>query len=198
MVRSDRVDIGLVSYPRSSRTIKAIPWRREPMLFVCAPEHALSGRTSLQLEDLAGLDMVSFDEDLRIRQEIDKTLSQHGVPVNIAMEFDNIETLKRAIEINSGVSLLPEPTIVREVKAGSLVSIPLAEIELYRPLGIVHRCGAELGKTAARFVDLLQASASHMPSEAPAEPVLAAVAEFGDEKTAGNSKRGQAKRTASK
>jgi len=164
LVRNDRVDIGLVSYPHSSRTIKAIAWRREPMVFVCAPDHALANRSSIRLEDLAELEMVNFDEGLRIRQEIDKTLSQHGVNVKVAMEFDNIETLKRAIEINSGVSLLPEPTIVREVTVGTLVAIPLAGIQMCRPLGIVYRCGADLGKTAHRFVELLRENAQLTPS----------------------------------
>ncbi|MFV1963891.1 MAG: LysR family transcriptional regulator [Pirellulaceae bacterium] len=194
LVRNDRVDLGLVSYPRSSKTIKAIAWRREPMVFVCAPEHRLSARDFIRLEDLAGVEMVSFDDDLRIRQEIDKTLSQRGVAVNIAMEFDNIETLKRAIEINSGVSLLPEPTIVREVKAGALISIPLAGIELFRPLGIVYRCGVELGKTAGRFIDLLRASAS----ETPTEQTLAAETEFDHEESTVNSNRQDMERTANK
>jgi len=156
MVHDNRVDLGLVSYPRGSRTIKAIPWRSEQMVFVCAPEHALAGRPSVRLEELEGLDLVSFDERLRIREEIDRTLAGHGVNVKVVMEFDNIETLKRAVEINAGVSLLPAPTVVREVDAQSLVSVPLEGIDMVRPLGIICRRGAELGKTALRFIRLLR------------------------------------------
>ena len=39
LVESDQVDFGLVSYPRSSRTIKATAWREEPMVVVCSPRH---------------------------------------------------------------------------------------------------------------------------------------------------------------
>jgi DNA-binding transcriptional LysR family regulator len=155
LVRSDRADIGLVSYPRRSRTIRAIAWRREPMVLVCAPEHPLARRCSVKLEELDGLDMVSFDEGLRIRQEIDKTLAMRGVDVHVAMEFDNIETLKRAIEINAGVSVLPEPTVAREVSSGSLVSVALDGVEMVRPLGIISRRGAAIGKTARCFIELL-------------------------------------------
>jgi DNA-binding transcriptional LysR family regulator len=156
LVRSDRVDIGLISYPRSSRTLRAIAWRQEPMVFVCAPQHPFAERDAVRLADLESLEMVSFDEGLRIREEIDKTLATHGVDVRVAMEFDNIETLKRAIEINAGASLLPEPTVVREVSSGTLVTVPLEGIDLFRPLGIIHRRGAELGKTARRFIQLLR------------------------------------------
>ncbi len=59
--------------------------------------------------------------------------------MRVALEFDNIETIKRAIEIGAGVSLLPEPTIAREIESGSLVQIPLEGVALVRPLGIIHR-----------------------------------------------------------
>ena len=170
MVRDHRVDLGLVSYPRASRTIQAIPWRSERMVFVCAPEHPLAGRCSIRLKDLEGLDMVSFDGRLRIRQEIDRTLARQGVTVKVVMEFDNIETLKRAVEINAGVSLLPEPTVEREAGSGSLVCVPLEGIDMVRPLGILCRRGAELGGTAQRFVHLLREESLLEPNGRSAAP----------------------------
>jgi hypothetical protein len=71
------------------------------------------------------------------------------------MEFDNIETIKRAVEINAGISILPEPTVDKEISAGALVARPLAGIDLKRPIGILQRRGKELGKTARRFMQLL-------------------------------------------
>lgn len=165
LVRNDSVDIGLVSYPRDSRTIKAIAWREEPMVFVCSPQHVLANADTIEITQLDGLDFVAFDEHLRIRNELDKKLSAHGVHANIAMEFDNTETIKRAIEIDSGVGLLPEPTVAREVTGGSLVAKPISDIELVRPLGIVHRRGAELGRTARRFIQLLRGEPSSIEEE---------------------------------
>jgi hypothetical protein len=83
------------------------------------------------------------------------------------MEFDNIETIKRAVEIDAGVALLPEPTVRREVETRSLVAIPLTTDELVRPLGLIHRRGKELGITTRRFVELLQAEAN-LSGEPPA------------------------------
>ena len=88
--------------------------------------------------------LIGFDSDLTIRREIDRVLHLHRVEVQVVMEFDNIETIKRAIEIDAGVSLLPEPTVLREVAAGTLVAVPLDTDELVRPLGIIHRRGKEL------------------------------------------------------
>ena len=155
-IENDQADLGLVSYPRSSRTIEAIPWREEPMVLVCSRQNRLAGRKRLPLAELAGQNVIGFDSELTIRREIDRVLHSHGAEVRVVMEFDNIETIKRAIEIDAGVALLPEPTVRREVEAGTLCTVPLATDELVRPLGIIYRRGKELGSTARRFIELLQ------------------------------------------
>jgi len=156
-VENDQADIGLISYPKSSRTIKAIMWRAEPMVLVCAPTHRLAKRDKVSLEEMEGEAVVSFDSDLTIRREIDRALAAHNAEVRVVMEFDNIETIKRAIEIDAGAAFLPEPTVSREVAAGTLCKVPLTTDELVRPLGILHRRGKELGVTVRRFIELLRA-----------------------------------------
>lgn len=173
-VERGTADLGLVSYPKSSRTIQAIDWRREPMVLACAPEHRFAQRTSVSLAELNHLDVVTFDPNLTIRRELDKVLNQQHVTVHVAMEFDNIETLKRAIEINAGVGILPAPTIAQEVETGSLHSVRLSDVELFRPLGIIHRRGMELSVTAQCFIDLLRAEETER-RESPAESPAAAV-----------------------
>jgi DNA-binding transcriptional LysR family regulator len=159
LVQHDQVELGLVSYPKASRLITVTPWRRERMVVVCAPQHPLASRRSVAIGDLRGLEMVGFDGDLQIRQAIDRTLAAHQVEVRVVLEFDNIETLKRSIEINDGVSLLPAATVAREVRDGSLVALPLTDPPMVRPIGIIRRRGAELGKTARRFITHLRREA---------------------------------------
>jgi DNA-binding transcriptional LysR family regulator len=167
-VENDLADLGLVSYPKSSRTVAAIPWREEPMVLVCAPTHELAGHSRVGLGQLQGQKLIGFDSDLTIRREIDRVLHLHRVDVQLVMEFDNIETIKRAIEIDAGVSLLPEPTVLREVASGSLVAIPLTTDELVRPLGIIHRRGKQLSATTWRFVELLKREGERLPAESAA------------------------------
>jgi DNA-binding transcriptional LysR family regulator len=159
-VDSGHADLGLISYPEESKSLAAIPWRTEPMVLVCHPEHPLSGKPSVALRELQGEAIVAFQPGLAIRDEIDRVLALDHVTVNVALEFDNIETIKRAVEIGSGVSLLPEPTIERELSTGTLVKVQLIGRPLVRPLGIIHRRDRELGDTARRFVQLLQSRAS--------------------------------------
>jgi DNA-binding transcriptional LysR family regulator len=74
------------------------------------------------------------------------------------MEFDNIETIKQAIAIGAGVSILPRPTILKEVGNRTLAAAPLSMAELVRPLGIIHRRGKLFTPTIVRFLELLRQS----------------------------------------
>ena len=158
-VDQGHADLGLVSYPEESSSLAALPWRRETMVLVCNPQHPLAKQPSVALQMLDGEAVVAFQAGLKIREEIDRALSLHGVRVRIALEFDNIETIKRAIEIGAGISLLPQPTIARELESGTLVQVPLEGVSLARPLGIIHRRDRKLNETAQQFIRLLQAQA---------------------------------------
>jgi DNA-binding transcriptional LysR family regulator len=170
-VELGQADVGIVSYPRSTRAVEAEPWREEPIVLVCAPGNPFAGRVQVALEELHGQRMVGFDPDLVIRHELDRAIAAHGVEPDMVMEFDNVETIKRAVEIDAGVALLPEPTVGRELAAGTLAAVRIAGEELVRPLGIIHARGKPLAPTAARFVELLRGHAYDDVAAAAAETV---------------------------
>lgn len=149
-------DFGLVSFPRKSREVNVLPWREEPMVVACPPRHALAGRNTVRPLDLTGEKFIGFDRNLVIRRHVDRFLREHGVAVEIEMEFDNIESIKKAIEISGNVALLPEPTVRREVQAGTLVAVPITGARLVRPLGILLNRHHKLTTTVLRFIDLLR------------------------------------------
>lgn len=161
-------DIGLVSFPRKSRELAALPWREEEMVVVCPPGHELALLDQVPPSRLNGEKYVGFAKGLVIRRQVERFLRDHDAEVLVAMEFDNIENIKKAIEIGAGVALLPEPTLRREVQAGTLVARPLAGCQLVRPLGIIHRRHYRLSSTASRFVELLQESEEIIPNAAAA------------------------------
>ncbi len=149
-------DFGLVSFPRRCRELVALPWREEEMVLTCSPSHPLASQKTVRPGQLAGQKYIGFDKDLVIRREVDRCLRDQGVAVEYALEFDNIENIKKAIEISAGVALLPEPTVRREVRAGTLVGLALEGWEMMRPLGIIYRRSHKPSATAQRFIDLLR------------------------------------------
>jgi DNA-binding transcriptional LysR family regulator len=158
-VRDDTADLGLVSYPVSSREIAAIPWRDEEMQVAVPPSHRLAGQTEVIPSDLNGENFIGFDEDLSIRRELDRFLRAHGIAVNPVMHFDNIQMIKEAVALGSGISILPERTMHAEIEQGRLVAVRLDAPELVRPVGIVHRKRKKFNRAAQAFLDLLEVSA---------------------------------------
>ncbi len=148
-------DLGLVSYPKKAANLAAVNWREEEMVLACSPKHRLASQLALPVKELNDLPFVHFDKNLVVRRRIDRFLREQGVTVDVVAEFDNIENIKQAVSIGAGVALLPEPTIRREVKARTLVGVPLFGCDFTRPLAIVHRRGQRLSAAAKRFMDLL-------------------------------------------
>lgn len=157
-VVNEEADLGIMSYPRKDRAVTTIPWRAERMVFVCYPSHPLAAKHLIAAADLEGEKFIAFDADLPIRKAIDRSLKQQHSRPNLVMELDNVETMKQAIEIGVGVSILPEPTIRREAAAGRLVAIPLAMAELVRPVGIILRRHRQISPSIQSFIDLLKSA----------------------------------------
>jgi DNA-binding transcriptional LysR family regulator len=157
-VLTDEADLGILSYPPANRSLTVLPWRSEVMVFVCHPAHRLARRKTIAPRDLDDEPFVAFDSDLRIRKAIDRYLRQHQGHPKMVMEFDNIETIKQAIAVAAGVSILPQATVIKEVGNRTLTALPLTAADLVRPLGIIHRRGKTLTPTIRRFLDQLRTS----------------------------------------
>jgi DNA-binding transcriptional LysR family regulator len=151
---ADRADFGFVSYPRASKELAVLPWRQEEMAVAAAPSHPLAGRRMLSVGELNGQDFVAFDEELPIRHEIDHFLRERGIEVNLTMHFDNIQSVKEAVALGSGISILPVRPMQAEIDAGRLIAIPI-DAALVRPVGIIHRRRRKFHRAAGLFLELL-------------------------------------------
>lgn len=154
-VLNDEVDLGILSFPEGLRGLSVIPWRTEPMVLACHPEHPLAREQQVAVGRLRGEAFVGFDAGLVIRKKIDAYLREHGAEVRVVLTFDNVEAVKRAVEAGTGVALLPLPTLENELRVRTLAAVPLAPPGFARPLGFVHRRGHPLHPNAAFFVQLL-------------------------------------------
>lgn len=154
---NDAIDLGIVAFPVRRASITALPWRQEKLVLVCPPGHRLARTRRIRLGQLRGDDFVAFERDIPTRRTIDRVLKDHGVTVRRVMEFDNIETIKRAVEVGSGISILPEGTVASEVEGGTLVAREFSEGHFTRTIGAIHRRGRTLSAAAREFLRLLSA-----------------------------------------
>ena len=159
-VVTDQADLGLVSYPESNREVTAIPWREDQMMVAAAPSHPLAAGKKLIPSDLAQRDFVAFDDDLRVGREVKRYLRDAGIQVNVVMHFDNTQTLKEAVILGAGLSILPVRVLRNDIEQGRLVAMPIEGCALVRPLGIIHRRRKTFNLATEVFLELLRQEAA--------------------------------------
>ncbi len=195
-VQNGEADLGLVSFPKHGGEIVGLDWQEQPMMLVVPPGHRLSGREAIGLAELDGEDYVGFTRDLTIRREVDRWLKRAKAAVQVVREFDNIETIKRAIEIGAGVALLPAPTVWQEISAKTLVAVPIDDAKLVRPLGIVHKRHKQLTIAVQKFIELLQQDAGAAAPESRGSDATRNGVASGGPSRAGSSRRRRKQRAA--
>ncbi|MDR0869770.1 MAG: LysR family transcriptional regulator [Planctomycetaceae bacterium] len=148
-------DLGIVSYPTASQEIDTIPLRSENMVLICPPAHPLAKRESVDVKELAEHEFIAFDRTLIIRKELDRYFRHYGQHVGISMEFDNIETIKQAVESGLGISIVPEPSVRHESQYGRIAARTLTPDVPKRPIGIIHRHRKMFTQTAKKFIEMI-------------------------------------------
>ena len=148
------IDIGIVAYPIPRSQIEIIPFRSDRLVFVCSPDHELSRRKRMTVGDLSGQRFVGFERDMSSRKAVDKILRDNDATVQYVMEFDNIETIKRSVEADLGVTIIPRATVENELRAGALRAIEFNDT-FTRPIGIIHRKGKIFSAAARKFIEML-------------------------------------------
>ena len=155
-VLSGEAAMGLVAYPVVRKGIHVEPFTDDELVMICHPTHPLTACRSISPGSLKSEKFIAFDPDLPTRQFIDRHFREHGVLLGHTLEFDNIETVKRAVEIEQGVSIVPSASVKEEVVAGNLKAISL-DPPLRRPIGILLKRNRPRSPAVREMIALLQA-----------------------------------------
>ncbi|TMA54932.1 MAG: LysR family transcriptional regulator [Deltaproteobacteria bacterium] len=152
-----QVDLGVVAYPSRRPQITVLPFREDRLVLACPPSHPLARHRQVSIRKLQGEHLVGYERDIPTRRETDRILRRYGVEVRYVMELDNVETIKRVIEIGTGLAILPEPAVRPEVKNKTLAAVHLSDELFLRPLGIIHRQGKHFSPATEKFIEFLRA-----------------------------------------
>ncbi len=159
------VDFGLVAFPVKVRQIEALPFRNDQLVLITHPQHVLAKRTEIELRELQGHKFIGFDPDIPTRKAVDHIFRENRLEIEPVMEFDNIETVKRAVEIDHGIAVVPLATVMQEGKQGSLSIVTFKGKEFTRPLAILHRKGRVLTPAMKKFIETLSLDLPDMRHE---------------------------------
>lgn len=159
-VLNGTVELGIVAFPEPRRGLTMVSMPSHRLVLIAPPNHKFAKRTKLKIDDLQGQDFVHFERDVPTRKAIDRILRDHHIEVNKVAEFDNIETIKRAVEVGFGIAIVPHPAVMSAAAAEQLAVIKLAEKEWERPVGVIYRSDRSLSLAAKKFVQLLEKPAA--------------------------------------
>ncbi|MEM9479907.1 MAG: LysR family transcriptional regulator [Verrucomicrobiota bacterium] len=151
-----RADIGVVAYPSKRKGVVVEEFAQDQLVCVCPPEHELASQKTIRLKDLADQKFIAFEPDLPTRKAVDRALRASNVSVEREMEFDNIETVKRAVEVENALSIVPKRSVLDELKSNSLVALEIQSKDMWRPLGIVQKRTRATSPAMREFTDLLR------------------------------------------
>ncbi len=159
LVLAGDIDVGLVAVPKMDKRLDVYDFEAEPLVLACSPKHPLSHESHVDIHQLQFERFIAFEKNVPTRLWIDNILDHYNVLVRPVMEFDNIETTKRAVEINAGISILPEAALLQEVSTGTIKAIPFSNEKFVRPTGIIVRKGKLLSQAGRYFIELLRKKA---------------------------------------
>ncbi len=149
------VDLGIVPYPHIQRNVEVIPFTRNQMVVTMHPNHELASRKTLSPKELNKYPLVLFTGETPTRHAIDRFFKKHKVRPNIVMELDHIATIKHAVEVDIGLSIVPINAIEHELACNTLACLHFVDRDFDRPLGILFRKGRSLSMATQKLLNIL-------------------------------------------
>ena len=156
MVLAGELDIGLVAVPRRDKRLEVYDFEDEPLVLACSPKHPLAAQSHIDIHKLQFERFISFEEGVPTRVWIDGIFQRYNIVIRPVMEFDNVETVKKAVEINSGVSILPRPAMLQELAMGTIKAIEFENERFVRPTGIIVRRDRVMSQETRYLIELLR------------------------------------------
>ena len=154
-ILSNTIDLGLVAYAQKHKQLEILPYDNDTLILVVSPEHPLANKTSVNIKDLADQKFIGFEPDIPTRKATDAIFKEENIEIDPVMEFDNVETVKRAVEINAGIAVVPQTTVLREESQGTLKILNFKDRTYTRPLALIHRKGRILTPAMRKLIELL-------------------------------------------
>ena len=154
-ILTNSIDLGLIAYPQQHKQLEVLPFHDDILVLVVSPEHPLAGKKNITLQEIADQKFIGFEPDIPTRKATDQIFKDESIEMEPVMEFDNVETVKRAVEINAGIAILPQTTVTREEAQGLLKVIKFKNKTYKRPLALIHRKGRALTPAMKKLIDLL-------------------------------------------
>jgi DNA-binding transcriptional LysR family regulator len=146
------VELGAISFKPEDEAVKALPIVVDELALVVSPNHALAKRESVTVKELGAESFIAHNAPSPYREKVLQTFEKYRTPLNITIELPSLEAIKRLVEQNVGIALVPKLTAKSEIERGSLVVLSVKDMKLERRLHLIYRRNSALSHAAQAFL----------------------------------------------
>ncbi len=159
-LKARHLDLGIIEgeiKARQAHGLTVIPLQRVEQYIVVGPQHPWWGRASIPIAALVDQPIVMRPPGSQTRQWLERSLSRLGLAPQVEAEYDNLESIKRAVAGGKGVAILPDYAVQQEEAHGALWRIAIEGAPLMRTLKLLHPRIDLVPATASAFLKVLAA-----------------------------------------
>ena len=151
------LDVGLIEGEIRHPELELAPWRDDELVVFCAPQHPLAKRRRLGERELLAATWILREPGSGTRQAFDRAMHGLLAQLNVLLELQHTEAIKRAVESGIGIGCLSRATMQEAFQRGSLVPLAVPDRDFTRQFYIVLHRRKYRSAGIRRWVELCRA-----------------------------------------
>ncbi|BBI35055.1 LysR family transcriptional regulator [Cohnella abietis] len=155
-VENGTVDIGIGYLTDRSLQVETSVLYYDTFEFVVAPQHPLASSNRIKISMLKDVPLILLSPDTLGRRFVDRLFRENGLEPNIVMELGSSEEVKRMVELNMGAAFVSKLSIAVELRRGTLKMIPINDVEVSHPVGVMTKSGRYVNSAMLQFLNDLK------------------------------------------
>ena len=156
-ILDNQLDFGIVTLPVVDRDLFVLPLAEDELWLITSPAHPLASRTVINLNELVPFPII-FHKAGTTRERLMKHFGKLWDKLNISMELASIETIKKFVSIEMGISIVPKSYVLNESEQGTLRLIRIKNLKMIRKLGLIYRKNRYLSRACKAFLEVVEES----------------------------------------
>ena len=164
------LDFGVLTFEPSERGLASLALGADELVLLTHPSHPLARRRSVTLEDLGRQSIIAHNDPSPARERVLRLFEERHAPLEIRVSLPSLDGIKRAVEMQLGVALLPRRCALTEIARGQLAAVRVPEARRARQLRLVYRRAGERSHAAEAFLAVAQAWRAEGGRPKPASP----------------------------
>ncbi|MGE5246542.1 MAG: LysR family transcriptional regulator [Betaproteobacteria bacterium] len=155
-VMDREVHVGFVKDEPAFHELKAVDVHVDDMVLIASPAHPLAGRPQVRVRELDGEPFVLHHLCGTTEQMIMSLFKAHGTRCRVVAELWSFENIKSFVQAEVGLAIVPRITVAQDLRAGTIVSIPLLELNVPRRTLMIYREQGYLSDSARELIKIVR------------------------------------------